>query len=242
MKVSTRLFIGFVLLMIFASCEEKTHEVLVYNLDIKDNRLVLDNDTLYLDDKSAFSRFNLTEGEHIFFSYSTDTVKVNVTESGLVSLSETQFVSFPITFSAEDALPTISALSSGPMIIENSIVVYDKMENQDALVKSMVSFMNRKVIGGSSKKSKITPSLRILPVSDGLIKTSWHFPYDEIPESVEIKESSFTQFGFKETKRKVLMELNHFLYFTKQSGLFKIEKIENEELIKTTEEFFNYEF
>jgi len=228
-------FRNMVLLIITAavvfSCT-KEHEITIYNRDVKGISLSIDSVAVAIDSEKMFTTITLAGGVHTVQSNGLFPDTINVTDDALLSTGKTNMVQFPVKYGTDKTIGHLSVNSNGPILIGDSAVIYDEVKDQDALIQGLKLMVRVNAKGNRASK----PTLHVIPGKRGLIKKTWHFDYENMPETISGDKSVTTEMFGK--TRNALISYNGYFAMALLSDAIIYEKIEKPEVVSLTKEYF----
>lgn len=232
--------------MFLTSCfEAKSYEILLYNAEIGE-KIEIDNQEIILSKDDMFTSILLKEGLHTFQSNGVFPDSLLVDRNGLLCTGANDFVLFPIGYSGTSKAINLNAYPSGPIILGDSIVIYDNTssKNQEELVEKMKMLVTSDLKAQNKMENPRTRQhsrkLRKLVCSDNnFIWRRWHYPYGKAPKEISVSSQSLD--GFLHDKYSVMDEQT-FIIYAKLSDRFNYEKITHEEFVVTFNEYRSHKF
>ncbi|WP_396637408.1 hypothetical protein [Maribacter sp. R77961] len=212
------------------SCEniEKTNEILLFNEDINQVDISINDQKIVLDTSNQFTKLNLKNGFYKIGSEKIYSDSIRIDNDFLITKNDNQFVVFPVYYTSKP-LSESSAIfePSGPIIIDKSIVIFDaqKFDDINELIDGIEIYNDSEKIrtekGHTQSRKNEIPKLRLVkPIGNKILK-SWNYTLQDLPENIEIRKNSVNQILGASKSHEVVTELRNFMYISKETELFK---------------------
>lgn len=170
----------------------------VFNSEFEGKALVIDGDTLPIDQEKMFTSFKLDKGKHKIESSGVlpDSVTINV--DGLICSGNTNFAQVPVYYKAgqgSDFNIRLNPAVVGPILVGDSTVIFNKTRyaDQATLIDAIQRILPKMSEAADAGRSfqLADQTMRELRMNDNnIIPQSWDFDFDNIPEEINIESTS----------------------------------------------------